>query len=212
MTLFLGNEIGVNEMKNRIIKKLSFVLVFSIITMTTACSSNQQGKNSETTKVENNLVTPSPTVNETTEFTKESITPAIEPGATKELLIYTLNENSKEVESRAALVSQDAELTPELVVDLVTDSLADVLINVEIDAVTAQDDTVIVSFKSESIPVTAADAALETAVLDVIAQSLVDNFMDEYPKVIFRIAGEPYSTKQYNFGLNEVYLDGTKTN
>jgi hypothetical protein len=202
----------VNGMKNRMIRKISFVLAFSMISMMTACSWNTNEKNNVGTQMEKNLVTPSPVEIEGGNVNKEGDTPAIEPSATKELLIYTLNESTKEVESRAALVSQDVELTPEVIVNLVTDSLADGMINIDIDDVATQEDAVIVSFKSDSLPVTATDSTMETSILDVIAQSLVDNFKDEYPKVIFRISDKSYITKQYNYGLNDVYLDGTKTN
>ena len=199
-------------MKNRMIKKISFVLAFSLVTMTTACSENTQNKKNADNQIEMNLITPNLVDAETGNVNKTAVTPAVEPSATKELLIYTLNENTKEVESRTALVSKDTELTPELVVSLVTDSLADVMINVVGEEVTTQDDAVVVSFNPDSLPVVAEDKATETAILDVIAKSLVDNFIDKYPKVIFRISGKPYVTKQYNFGLNDVYLDATNTN
>ncbi len=194
-------------MKNNMIKKISFVIVFSIVAMTTACSENTQNNRDQ---VEH--ITPNPVDTNSGTVNKAVVSPAVEPSATKELLIYTLNENTKEVESRTALVNKDTELTPELVVSLVTDSLADIMIRVDGEEVTTQGDAVVVSFNPDSLPVIADNNATETAILDVIAKSLVDNFIDKYPKVIFRIAGKPYSTKNYNFGLNDVYLDGTNSN
>lgn len=194
-------------MKNNMIKKISFVIVFSIVAMTTACSENTH-KNRD--QVEH--ITPNPVDTNLGTVNKAVVSPAVEPSATKELLIYTLNENTKEVESRTALVNKDTELTPEVVVSLVTDSLADIMIRVDGEEVTTQGDAVVVSFNPDSLPVIADNNATETAILDVIAKSLVDNFIDKYPKVIFRIAGKPYSTKHYNFGLNDVYLDGTNSN
>ncbi|MFV0341312.1 MAG: hypothetical protein ACK5JH_00260 [Anaerocolumna sp.] len=190
------------------IKKISFILVFSMLVMTTACSGNVQNKNSDNEIAEQNLTTPNPIEDEI--INKEVVTPAIELSATIELLIYTLNENTKEVESRVALVSQDTEITPELIVNLVLDSLADGMLNVEVDEVTTQEDAVIVNFNKDYLSVISNDNIIETAILDVIAQSLVDNFVEEYPKVIFKINGEAYTSKQYKFGLNDVYLDGTK--
>lgn len=195
-------------MENKMIKKISFILVFSMLVMTTACSGNVQNKNSDNEIAEQNLTTPNPIEDEI--INKEVVTPAIELSATIELLIYTLNENTKEVESRVALVSQDTEITPELIVNLVLDSLADGMLNVEVDEVTTQEDAVIVNFNKDYLSVISNDNIIETAILDVIAQSLVDNFVEEYPKVIFKINGEAYTSKQYKFGLNDVYLDGTK--
>lgn len=194
-------------MKNRMLRKFCFIFVFSVISMT-ACSSNN--KNSTGIPNQNTV---SPTIdmknNDTLGIT---VTPEVEPAATKEVNIYTLNVDSKEVEARVALVSKDTQLTPELIVSLVTDSLADGMINADIDEVSEQGDCVIVSFMSDAAPVTDSDRETETAILDVLAQSLIDNFIDEYPKVIFRIQGEAYKTDQYSFGIDEVYLDGTKTN
>lgn len=147
---------------------------------------------------------------ETTDSNKNEVTS--EPVGTKQITIYTISDTSGEVEVYPALISEDTDLTPELIVDMVTDALADSSIIVDIDKVTEKDDTVIVSFKSGNPPVEGVGSGTETAILDAYAQSLVDNFKDKYPKVIFQLDGKAYSSGHYLFKLDEVYLDGTKTN
>ena len=132
----------------------------------------------------------------------------IEPVATKELSIYTLNDITLEVEVVEALVSQEIKITPELIVDMVVDSLADHLVMVGIDEVTTKDDTVIVSFLSDVAPSAKVGSGPESSILDCFAQSLVDN-LKEYPKVNFQIEGQAYASGHLEFGINEVYLDGS---
>lgn len=148
-------------------------------------------------------------VTDTPKEEKERSEPA--PVASIEIPIYTINQNTQEVESVVALIPENSELTPELIVDLVVDSFADRLITVGIDKVTTEGDTVIVSFLSDQAPLINVGSGVETTILDAIAQSLVDNLKEEYPKVIFRAEGKKYSSGHYLFGLNEIYLDGTKT-
>lgn len=147
----------------------------------------------------------SSTANSTAEDKEETI----EPAATKEVPIYTINETTQEVESVVALIEQNTEVTPELIVELVKDSMADRLIDIGIDEVTTEGDSVIVSFQSDQAPLTLGSGS-EKTILDAIAQSLVDNLPD-YPKVIFRVEGNAYESGHFKYGLNEVYLDGTKT-
>ncbi len=147
--------------------------------------------------------------NETNEI-KETEIPTIIPAATREIYIYTINQDTLGVESVVALVPADSENTPQLIIDQVTDSLADNLVEIGVDEVTTQKDTVIVSFKSDQPPLTNVGSALEKTILDAVAQSLVDN-LKEYPKVIFRVEGKPYSSGHYSFGLDQIYLDNSKT-
>lgn len=199
-------------MKNKRIRKICFILVISVMSMSAACSSSRQDKDS--TRIANQKITSTPTdsPNDIGELREEIVTPAVEPAATKEIYIYTLSADSKDVEARIALVSQENQLTPEMVVDLVTDSLSDDLITVNIDSVTTQEDCIIVSFQPDAAPVVETEKETETAILDALAQSLIENITEDYNKVIFRIAGEAYQTDQYSFLKDQVYLDGTKTN
>jgi hypothetical protein len=148
---------------------------------------------------------------EITIASEESETITIAPAATKEISIYTMNDATFEVESTVALIPQDSEITPELIVDLVVDSLADRLVEVGIEEVIVNNDTVIVSFQSDQPPLVNVGGGIEGTILDAIAQSIVDN-IDYSPKVIFRVEGEAYASGHFEFDIDEVYLDGSKTN
>ena len=161
--------------------------------------------NSDTTGIDSG--TDDAVTTESTEKDKEQV----ERVATKEISIYTINEEIDEVEAVTALIPADTEITPEIIVEYVADSLADRLIEVGLDPVITRGDTVIVSFKRNQPPIINVGAGLETAILDAFAQSLVDN-LDDYKKVIFRIEGNAYESGHQVFGIDEVYLDGTKTN
>ncbi|MDF2590513.1 MAG: hypothetical protein K0S41_4356 [Anaerocolumna sp.] len=176
--------------------------------------------NQESTDVNNALVDDTTSTESSTDSTVSSNSidssekkdnETVERVATKEISIYTLNEETEEVEAVTALIPADTEITPELIVEYVADSLADRLIEVGLDPVTTKGDTVIVSFKSDQPPLINVGAGLESTILDAFAQSLVDN-LDNYKKVIFRKEGQAYSSGHLQYGIDEVYLDGTKTN
>lgn len=188
-------------MKNTTRKFLVFLVLFLMV-LTAACTKKEQAKTEKGSSVA--IVTPSETGKNTTKQND------VAPAAMKEIPIYTINQTNKEVEAVSATVNEDTEITPELIVDLVADSLAERLIDVGIDSVTKEQDTVIVSFQADTPPVVHVDLSVETTILDAIAQSLVDNLPD-YPKVIFRTEGEAYTSGNQAFGLNDVYLDGNKS-
>ncbi|MDF2951072.1 MAG: hypothetical protein K0S18_655 [Anaerocolumna sp.] len=142
------------------------------------------------------------------QITSSSESTAIAPAANKEIPIYTMNDVTLEVEAAVALVPENTEITPEVIVGLVSDSLADRSVFIGIDSITTENDAVIVSFLSDQPPVVQMGGSVETTILDAIAQSLVDN-LDDYSKVIFRVEGGPYSSGHFAYGLNEVYLDSS---
>lgn len=148
---------------------------------------------------------------EITKVSGESDIMSIAPAATKEISIYTMNDSTFEVESTIALVPEDSEINPELIVNLVVDSLADRLVEVGIHEVIVDNNTVIVSFLSNHPPLVNVGGGIEGTILDAIAQSLVDNITNS-PKVIFRVEGEAYASGHFEFDIDEVYLDGSKTN
>lgn len=217
-------------MKNKNLKRLCFITAFSMLTAVNGCSLKSdkqilnntnidgiqsgsleqtldQGVQSKDSTQDSKVLTKN---NLSSADTKDSGGETIERAATKEVPIYSINEDTQSVESVVALVPQDSKITPELILDLVIDSLADRLIMIDVDKVSLQKDTVIVSFTSNQQPVVHTDSNLEKSILDAIAQSLVDN-LKEYPKVIFRIDGQAYKSDHYSFGLNEIYLDNSKT-
>jgi cytoskeletal protein RodZ len=129
----------------------------------------------------------------------------IQPVANAELMIYTINMDNGEIEPKTALIPEDKEITPELIVSTVVESMADQALTVGVDSVTTQDDAVIVSFKSDQPPLVNVGAGIEAAILDAIAQSLTENLKD-YSKVIYRVEGKAYASDHFELGINEVYL------
>jgi len=90
---------------------------------------------------------------------------------------------------------------------MVVDSFADRSLTVGIDEILVEKDTVIVSFLSNQAPLVNVESSLESTILDAIAQSIIENF-PQYPKVIYRVEGKKYISKNYKFGIDEVYLEG----
>lgn len=123
------------------------------------------------------------------------------------LPIYTLNAETLEPEAVSILIPQEQELTPQFIVDSVSETLEDQGYTITAESVTTQDDAVVVSFYKNQPPVTFGSTA-ESTILDVFAQSLVDNLPD-YNKVIYRLEGEAYVSGHFEFGINQVYLERT---
>jgi hypothetical protein len=219
-------------MKNKRIKQICIICASVFVLSATGCSPNLNEKTEISMSADSiedadtqNAVENNESAQQTAENDTESLATSgtsiegatqgnkkdtIEPSATKEVPIYTINETTQEVESVVALVEQDAELTPELIVELVKDSMSDRLIDIGVENVLTEGDSVIVSFFHDQPPLTDVGSGSEKTILDAIAQSLVDN-LPEYPKVIFRVEGNAYESGHFIFGINQVYLDGTKT-
>ncbi|HPU64173.1 MAG TPA: hypothetical protein PK304_08460 [Mobilitalea sp.] len=132
----------------------------------------------------------------------------VQPTENVELLIYIVD-SSAQLEAVPALVPADKDITPQLIVDTVVDSMADRSILIGVESVTTQNDTVIVSFYSDQPPLKDVGASFETAILDAIAQSLVENLKD-YNKVIYHVEGGPYISGHLEFGKDEVYVEVKK--
>lgn len=130
----------------------------------------------------------------------------VQPNPTVDLQIYTVNGTTAEIEPVTALIPQDTKITARLIVDTVVESLADQSIIVEIDSVTTEDDKVIVSFKKDKAPYSDMGSGYEGAILDAIAQSLIDN-LKEYKKVIYRIENQPYVSGAFEYGIDEPHLE-----
>ncbi len=217
-----------NKNIKRICRVASISMLTAVLMATNGCSSRPDKQILDNTSIDSNQTVQIETTEkniqtednsieyfagQTTESnpeTKDTDSPTIMPAASREISIYTINQDTLGVESVIALVPADSENTPQLIIDQVIDSLADNLVQIGVDEVTTQKDTVIVSFKSDQPPLTNVGSALEKTILDAIAQSLVDNLKD-YPKVIFRVEGKPYSSGHYSFGLDQIYLDNSKT-
>lgn len=117
---------------------------------------------------------------------------------------YTLSEELETVEVTSPLTG-DGEMTPEELVAYVTATMEDVSVTVQVDGVTAEDTSIVVDFSGESVPVRYANTRLEGAILDALAQSLLDNF-PEYSGVIFRAGGQAYQSENRSFERDYIYM------
>jgi len=145
---------------------------------------------------------------DTDSVTTETTTPTpipILPVANIDLPIYSVNVDTREVETKTALIPEGSEITPELIVTTVVDAMADNNIMVGIENVTTEDDTVIVSFYKDKAPLAEEGSSYETAILNAIAQSLIDN-LDDYHKVVYRVEGKAYISGHVELGINEIYF------
>ncbi len=138
---------------------------------------------------------------------KELLTPTpivIQPAANIELVVYTVNSEAK-VEAVIASVPQDSEITPQLIVETVKEAMAENSLMIGIESVTTENTAVIVSFYADKAPLSNVGTGYEAAILDAIAQSLVEN-LDDFNKVIYRVEGEAYNSGHIELGIDEVYL------
>ncbi|MGB4660291.1 MAG: hypothetical protein WBI07_14025 [Mobilitalea sp.] len=139
----------------------------------------------------------------------DTVTPTpipILPVANIDLPIYSVNVDTGEVVTKTALIPEGSEITPELIVTNVVEAMADNNILVGIENVTTENDTVIVSFYKDKAPLAEEGSSYETAILNAIAQSLIDN-LDDYHKVVYRVEGKAYVSGHLEYGLNEIYFE-----
>lgn len=139
--------------------------------------------------------------------TKE-VTPtpaAIQPSANVDLPIYTVDAEKGDIVPATVVISESSEVTPDLIVDNVIQSLADKSIIVGILDVTTKDDAIIVNFDKDNPPYKDLGSSYEAAILDAIAQSLIDN-LDSYNKVIYHVDGGVYASGVYEYEIDEAYF------
>lgn len=201
-------------------KKIIFILVLLGILLLNGCdkfqfntynASDDKGTGTDITLAPTNDVgeetkdftTKSATSTQKTTNQEEDATPTpsvMQPSANVDLQVYTVNVDTGNIDTTTALLTQDTEITPALIVNTVVESMADQSIDVGIDEITTKGDAVIVSFTKNNAPV----IEYEAAILDAIAQSLIDN-LKEYSKVIYRIEGKAYVSDHYELGINEAW-------
>ena len=159
---------------------------------------------------EENKVTVTPSVTKPIEENKDKEKPygevTLAPSDTIELQIYSLSTNLQNVEAVTALVPSDSELTPEVILEIVLEAMADTAYFIEIANVSTKEDMIIVDFYQEGPPVTNTGSAVESAILDAIGQSLLDN-LDDYNKVSYTIESKAYETGHIVLALGESYIE-----
>ena len=168
----------------------------------------REDKGSDVTKT-----TPAPTY---AESTNSPVNPDVQPTAVPdeltiaplenmEITIYTLNPDSLEKEAVTVLVTVEDELTPELIVEQVVDAMEDEGFYLGINNIIMNGDSVRIDFKSDAVPVIDVGASVEGSIIDILAQSILDN-LPQYKKIYISIEGGPYHSGHLEYELDDVYL------
>jgi hypothetical protein len=103
------------------------------------------------------------------------------------------------------LVTGNEELTPEFIVEQVIDAMEDEGFYIGINDIIVEGESVRIDFKSDAAPVIDVGASVEGSIIDILAQSILDN-LSQYKKIYISIEGGPYYTGHIEFELDEVYL------
>jgi len=123
----------------------------------------------------------------------------------KEIYFYTVNPETLETEAVSAVVDEEFADEPEELMILITDSLEDAGYEIGIQSALVDGENVVVDFSADMHPASGLGKQEEKAVLDAIAQSLLDNLIGQRG-VVFRIMGEAYESENFSFGLYYVYM------
>lgn len=124
----------------------------------------------------------------------------------RELIIYTMNYDTKEVEDTVAYVPQNQEITASLVAETVVDNLSDYGVEINLNSVDVENENAVVDIKSTEDGGIYEDSSkkVEETVLNCISYSILDNVSD-VNGIIFRIDGEAYKTEYFSFEKDQVY-------
>ncbi len=122
----------------------------------------------------------------------------------REVQVYTLDPASMEISSVTRLVPKEDELTPKTVTGLVLEELGANDIEVGLLSASMDGDSVILDFSAEKPPVADTEEDLETAILDCLSHSLLDN-VEGCRKVYLRIEGDVYQSSHISYGLYDSY-------
>lgn len=123
----------------------------------------------------------------------------------QEIYFYTVNPDTLETEAVSVVAKSDFAEDPNNLLILIGDSLEDAGYEVGINGAVIEGENVVVDFFSDMSPVTGLTEDEEKAVLDAIAQSLLDN-LAEQNGVVFRVMGEAYESENFSFGQYYVYM------
>lgn len=124
---------------------------------------------------------------------------------TKQLPIYCINEDGTDIEPVDIFIDEKADVDAALVIDEVVSEYSDHNITIGIDHVKQDDkESVFVSFKKHTAPVTGVEEEIESMILDSISQSILDN-VEDCRAVIFQVEGNAYQSEHISFKENEAY-------
>ena len=163
------------------------------------------GKNTHGSTTPTNIPDVTATAAPTASLTEDQKEPTIAPPENFEVTIYTLNPDTLEKEAVTVLVTADDELTPEFIVEQVVDAMEDEGFYIGINDIIIEGESVRIDFKSDAAPVIDVGASVEGSIIDILAQSILDN-LSQYKKIYISIEGGPYHSGHIEFELDEVYL------
>ena len=179
----------------KLFRTLTLILfIVLVVAFSASCNKDNPGSNHNE---------PSPTAEEPDD---PSVTGYDVPNATgiSKISYYTVSSNGK-VRGASSLISESTKITPELVLSYFIDSLEDESIILEIDSVEVDDSICYISFNETINDIASQGKEFETAILDAAAQSVLDNF-DNIDGIGYRINGNAYSTANYTFKTDSVYM------
>ncbi len=122
------------------------------------------------------------------------------------LMIYSVNATSESVINKTIMLDENTDVTPELIIDYITEGLKDESVKLSFAGIEYNNGRCIVDFDDSIISIAKTSANLEDAVLDAIAQSVLDN-VKGCMEIVYRINGQKYSTANRTFDLDYVYMD-----
>lgn len=176
------------------------LLLFVLLSVTGCSSDNNQD------------ITPTPTVLPVVTDGAEVITATptdkafeVQLSEMQEIYFYTVNPDTLETEAVSVFAKSDFTDDPNNLMILIGDSLEDSGYEVGINGAVIEGENVVVDFFPDMCPVTGLTEDEEKAVLDAIAQSLLDN-LAEQKGVVFRVMGEAYESENFSFGQYYVYM------
>ena len=182
------------------INKLPVVcLLFVLMLFSTGCSQSDN-KEDKLTPTQSPIITQPENI--TSELTDNNIEFVL--SEMKEIYYYTVNPDTLETEAVSAVVESFSD-DPNELIWLICDSLEDAGYEIGIENAKVDGDNVIVNFTSGTCPVVGLSEGEEKAVLDAIAQSLLDN-LAEQNGVVFQVMGEAYESVNFSFGQYYVYM------
>lgn len=122
-----------------------------------------------------------------------------------ELPMYSVDGSTYEVKATVQMIPMDSEVTADLIVQLVVDDLADNSYTIGLKSVVEEEDHIVVNFEEDLPPVKGVNKESEVAILDAIAQSVIDNLPD-CKGVVYRVDDKSYSSDNFIFDYDYIYL------
>ena len=120
--------------------------------------------------------------------------------------IYSLDVDTKEIISTVVSVPDQTKITPSFIVDLVLADLEAKAYQIIVDSVEQKNDVIIVNINESTPLLLEAEKTIESSILDVIAQTLLDNILD-CRGIVFQVNHEGYESSNFSYDRNYVYLN-----